>query len=281
MPRLSDLQARIHSLGELESVVAALRSVSAARVQQAHGVLDAIRQYTVVLQDALGAALLRVPIPEGETAPPGAGGFVVAFGSEHGFVGGFNERLLTHAAIELRNGAELFVIGSRANLAATERGDRVTWSAPMASQVLGVDEVALRVAEELGRRRDVSRVVLVYTRSSGGATWRIVTETLMPFDLRAYAPRQSNVTPPLSNLEPEALVDGLVEEMLFAQLAHAATESFASENSARLVSMESAADNVSGKLDELHRVEHELRQEEITTELLDVVTGAAAVVNQR
>jgi F-type H+-transporting ATPase subunit gamma len=81
----------------------------------------------------------------------------------------------------------------------------------------------------------------------------------------------------LSNLTPNVLLDGLIAELLFAQLAHAATESFASENAARLASMESAADNVTGKLDDLRRIERELRQEEITTELLDIVTGAEAI----
>jgi F0F1-type ATP synthase gamma subunit len=43
--------------------------------------------------------------------------------------------------------------------------------------------------------------------------------------------------------------------------------------------MQAAIDNVNGKLDDLGRLERELRQEEITTELLDLVTGAEAVID--
>jgi len=75
------------------------------------------------------------------------------------------------------------------------------------------------------------------------------------------------------------LIDCLVDELLFAQLAHVATESFASENAARLGVMQAAIDNVDGKLDNLGRLERELCQEEITTELLDLVTGAEAVTD--
>jgi F-type H+-transporting ATPase subunit gamma len=205
---------------------------------------------------------------------------VIAFGSEHGFVGSFNERVLEHAAIQRQAGDELLVVGSRAALVAAERKERVSWSCPMASQIGAIDDVALRVAERLsgaGAQADVARVILVYTRSSGGATWRTVTETLLPFDVQEYLPRRSAAPPPLSNLSPMALLDGLVEELLFAQLTHAAAESFGSENSARLMAMGSAADNVGGELKELRRVERELRQEEITTELMDVITGAEAI----
>jgi F-type H+-transporting ATPase subunit gamma len=280
MQRLSDLQARLHGLGELADVVGALRSVSAARVQQTHGVLDAIREYTAIVQDALGEAARGLLLPPHGSDAQGDHGFVVAFGSEHGFVGALNERVLEHAVRECQPSDDLLVVGSRAGLAADERRHRVSWRCAMASQVGAIDGVALRVAEQLATHPDLGRVVLVYTRRSGG-TSRIVTETLLPFDLRSFVPRSMNGPTALSNLPRRTLLDGLVQELLFAQLAHAATESFASENTARLAAMESAADNVAGKIDEIGKVERELRQEEITTELMDVVTGAEAIVEAR
>ena len=283
MARASEVQARIHSLSELGEVVGALRTVSAARVQQAHVILDAVRQYTTSIQEALSDAARGTSTPPrsyGATA--GAPGFVVAFGSEHGFVGAFNERVLERAAIQRRPEDQLLVVGARAQMTASERGDHVSWGAAMATQVGGIDEVALRVAERLGQASaaaDLQRVILVYTRGAAGATWRIVTETLLPFDLRPYLPRRLDRPRALSHLPHHVLVEGLIAELLFAELAHAATESFASENAARLSAMESASDSVGHKLEDLQRLERELRQEEITTELLDVVTGAEAVTD--
>jgi F-type H+-transporting ATPase subunit gamma len=190
--------------------------------------------------------------------------------------------VLEHAAIERRQGDALLLVGSRASRVAGEKHERVSWSAPMATQVGSVDGVALRVAEELARsgaQGAAPRVVLVYTRSSGGGTWRIVTEALLPFDLGRYATSRGERPTALSTLPRRVLLDGLIEELLFAELAHAAMESFASESAARLATMEAAADNIDGKLDALGRVERELRQEDITTELLDVVTGAEAVTS--
>lgn len=286
MPRLTDLQTRVTSLLQLTEVVSAMRSLSAARVQQAHDRISSIRQYTSVVEGALGDVLSGLAVPPelvpNETTGPGA---VIVFGSEHGFVGAFNDRLLERAVPELRGTEEqLYVVGSRALIAARERALSVAWSSPSASHVGGISDVGLRVAEHISAvvtDRDLQRVVLVYARGSVGTTWRVVTETLLPFDVRPFRPRHQRRPSPLSNLSAKPLLNALVDELVFAQLNHVAAESFASENISRLAAMESAHDNVGRKLDELQRLESTLRQEEITTELLDIVTGAEAMNSGR
>lgn len=284
MQRLADLQNRIRSLGDLRDVVGAMRSLSAVRVQQAHETLLAIRQYTSIIEGSLTEVAPSLPgltegSADGSTAPHPTTA-VVAFGSEHGFVGAFNEHVLEHAVAHLAGPDDrLLLIGSRAALIATERRQPVSWTCPMAAHIGGIDDVALRAAEEIARdpKDDLTRVVIVYTRSSGGATWRLVAETLLPFNAAPYLPRRRDRPAPLSNLAPKDLFDKLVAELVFAQLTRAATESFASENAARLAAMKSAHDNIDDKLVEMTRLEREGRQEEITTELLDVVTGAEAM----
>ena len=284
MQRLPELQARIHNLSELGNVVGALRAVSAARVQQAHLVLESIRQYTEIIHEALSEAARTLDAARRTKEAAAHPGFVIAFGSEHGFVGTFNDHVLDVVDGHRKAGDELLVVGSRAELVARERREPISWSCQSASAVSGVDEVALLLAERLslaGARRPVDRVSLVYTRITEGAEARVVIETLLPFDVEPYLKNETGRPKVVSNLSPLRLLDGLVDELLFAQLAHAATESFASENVARLSAMQAATENVADKLDDLGRLERELRQEEITTELLDVVTGAEAVIGAR
>ena len=83
--------------------------------------------------------------------------------------------------------------------------------------------------------------------------------------------------PPLRNLAPDVLLEKLVAGYLFALLTEAAVESLASENAARLAVMGSAHDNVSKKLEELRWDARQAWQSEITTELLELVTGAEAL----
>jgi F-type H+-transporting ATPase subunit gamma len=74
------------------------------------------------------------------------------------------------------------------------------------------------------------------------------------------------------------LLQRLASEYLFAELTRAVMESLASENGARLRVMEAADRNTGDKLEGLRRSENALRQEAITSELLDVVTGSEAIL---
>jgi F-type H+-transporting ATPase subunit gamma len=234
-----------------------------------------IRQYTGIVQrslaDACGAGGIAGSRPEanGRTV-------IVAFGSDRGFVGAFNGRVVERAARQRRSGDELLVVGARAAAAAGELGVRVDWSCPAAAHLGAIDDVALRIAEELGRGaplRPTSSARLVYFREPAEE----VVETLLPIELRVYGWSDPEELPALAYLSPETLATGLVDEMLFAQLERALTESFASENAARLATMDATADRIARKLEDMRRAEREARQEEITTELLDVVVGVEAI----
>ena len=115
----------------------------------------------------------------------------------------------------------------------------------------------------------------MFAKLSGGAASTIVRKPILPIDLGAFrAPRTG--PPPLTNLPPRRLIAQLVGEYVFAELALAALESFASENAARLETMASARLNIDQKLDELTGQERLLRQEQITAEVQEVTSGALA-----
>lgn len=288
MDRLSEIQARLKNLGELADVVGAMRSLAAVRVQQARAALPGIRKYTEVVDGALAQAFALGP-PDGEpsgSSAAGGGSAVIAFSSEQGFVGAFNQRVLDRAAKQLAApGDLLLIVGSRGAALARERHLAVAWTAPMTTHGDGVAQLARHLAQEVYRRAgqgELRRVTLVYAKTSGGAASEVVVSTLLPFDPTPYRSAVPGVgPPPLTNLAPRELVDKLVDELVFAELMRAAMESFAGENGARLATMEAAHASIARKLDDLSQDERRRRQDEITTELLDIVTGAEAVAGER
>jgi len=82
---------------------------------------------------------------------------------------------------------------------------------------------------------------------------------------------------PLHDLPVPQLLEKLTVEYMMAQLTEAATEALAAENAARFAAMESARDNVERKLRVLRLDVSRARQEEVTTELLDLITGEQAM----
>ncbi|MGB8273802.1 MAG: FoF1 ATP synthase subunit gamma [Alphaproteobacteria bacterium] len=282
MARLIEIQARIGSIEELLEIVGAMRSLAAVRVQQGQSALSGIREYT----DVVGHAIARTVAEMGSVAGPARGEprarSILVFCSEHGFVGGFNERLLDRAAELAKNRGHLCVVGGRGALLAEEKGIKPLWTVPMATHAGGVLETARRTATELFRRigrGESDSVAMIYARYESGGRSSVVVEPVLPLDLSAFGDQRTGPAP-LHNLPLEELLEKLAGEFVLAELARAAMESFASENGARLRAMESAHDNIEEKLGDLRQAERRLRQEESTAELLDVVTGAEALLGR-
>jgi F-type H+-transporting ATPase subunit gamma len=85
--------------------------------------------------------------------------------------------------------------------------------------------------------------------------------------------------PPIVTLPPEQLLDQLAEEYVYAELCAAVMLSYAAENEARMQAMIAARSNVERKLDELTASYRNLRQEEITAEIIELSAGTLASTN--
>jgi F-type H+-transporting ATPase subunit gamma len=278
MTRLAEIQAHIGSMGELREIIGAMRSLAGMRVQEAQRTLPGIRRYAETVASALADSLLLLREPEPPHRAMRGRLALILCAAEHGFVGGFTERLLDAAEAALEPDDLLFVLGSRGNALALERGRRAIWAHPMATRCAAAPEMVRHLSAELYpriARGEIARVDVMSARYRQGSSSTIERRLLLPLDVMSLKARQTR-QPPLHNLEPVPLHEKLMAEYAFALLTEAAVESIASENAARFAAMESAHDNVSKKLLKLRQAEREARQSEITTELLDLVTGAEA-----
>ena len=120
----------------------------------------------------------------------------------------------------------------------------------------------------------LGRVELLYGRTNAGAPPELVRRPLLPLGLPRDGARP---VPPLINMPPRELIARLVDEYVFALLADAAMESFAAENAARLTTMMTARHNIETTLDDLTATARHLRQEQVTNELIELVSGAEAM----
>lgn len=279
MTRLSEIQGHIANMGELLDIVGAMRSLAGMRMQESQKALEGIRGYAQSMAGAIGGALLLMPEQEAVTGDAAGARALVLCMAEHGFVGGFNERMLEAAERELVAADQLFVLGSRGAALVAERGRALAWTQPMATRLAGAPATVDRLTNALYARiarGEVARVDVLFGRNRQGMATTIEHRQLLPLDIStmaAGAVRQE----PLHNLRPRDLLEKLMAEYVFALLTEAAIESIASENAARFAAMSSAHDNVGRKLTGLQEAEREARQTEITSELLDLLTGVEAM----
>ncbi|MCB2046927.1 MAG: F0F1 ATP synthase subunit gamma [Novosphingobium sp.] len=278
--RLSEIEERIDSVGQLSSVVGAIRGIAAARLREGQDRLDGVRAYAEAVAVAIGEALALLPqarAPAVDDSPEGSG-LIIALCSEQGFVGAYNSRVLDAAgALANAAGTKLFVIGDHGLAVTNERGLDVAWSAPMAVHADETTELANRLADllydEVGRGARSATIVHAAPATAGEPP--IVERSLIPFDFDRF-PAARLAEPPLLTLPPEDLLAQLAEEYVFAELCEACVIAFAAENEARMRAMISAHENVASRLDDLKASARRRRQEEITSEVVELAAGVEA-----
>lgn len=277
--RPQELKARIESIRELRVMVTTMRALAAGPARQAQEVLAGMREYAERLGDALATALLLVPEGKGTPALAGtrtAPHALIVFCAEHGFAGAFSRRLLDVAMQEAPADHRLFVVGSRGVAIARERRLPVEWSSVMASHLERVPATASLVTDTLYREFLAGRVrgvEMVYARPVSTESTSVERQSLLPLDLKRF-PTPRSESRPITYLPTATLLEKIVGEYVFAYVAHAAMESFASENIVRLSMMNVARQHIDDRLAGLASEEQQARQEQITAELLDVITGA-------
>lgn len=282
MARAQEIGTQIGSLKELLEIVAALRAMAAVQMQQSQRSLQAIRDYIGIIRRALGEAATLVP----EDGDGPAIGLVrrpglVVFCSEHGFCGAFNEPVISAAAEASKSepNLQLIFVGTRGAQHASERELRSGLALPMATHSGGVTAAACRVAAELYRMfiaETLTSAEVIFTGEVTGQHAALHRLKLLPLEALAVEENRTEM-PPIVNMNPRLLLDQLATEYMFAMVEAAAMESFASENAARFRTMEAAHENISNKTTKLNRLVRRMRQEAVTTEILDLIGGFEAM----
>jgi F-type H+-transporting ATPase subunit gamma len=293
--KLSEVQARMNGVHGLESVVGAMRGIAAARSREARSRLDGIRACARIVSEAIGDAVLIIDDHASHETANARGkqdaGMVIVLCAEQGFVGTFNEHVIDAALASATvyaqfSSAEYLLLGDRGIVAATERGLNIGWSAPMITHADEVPALADRLTGVLFQRLvagRTTRVSVIHATPNPTAIVQTVEQTLLPFDYGRFSATSSATSPatacrnpPLINLAPQRLLLQLAEEYIFAQLCEAIMLSFAAENEARMRAMIAARTNVHDKLEALTGDFRRLRQEEITSEIVELSAGSVA-----
>jgi F-type H+-transporting ATPase subunit gamma len=262
-----DVQARLATMNELEEVLGAMRGMAAARIQQGERAQQAAREYA----GRIGAALASLAPPEVAARAPGPPRVVVALCTDRGFVGALNERVLDGA--RAAGGHTLVIVGARGQALAQERGLAALDGGAMTGHLAGIGDVADRVAALLARQagdlEDALTADVVHPRRNPTGGIAVERRRLLPIDVTATSPAFA----PITMLPRHLLVTDVGGEYVHARLYEMVAESFAAANAASLEVLQAAHAHLDDMLVDLRRTENVLRQEEITAEVLEVITG--------
>lgn len=263
----AELAQRFARLKEISGIMTAMKSLSLVETKKLARFIGHQRRMLANIEAAAADFLNFHPIA---TAPGKAPAILLLIGSERGFCGNFNERVL--AALDaLPDGPPaLMVIGSRL---AAKLADRPGVLARLdgANVTEDVPNVLNRIMDALhmAGTADVALFSLAHTAEGEPALKR-----LLPFDPPAAAPRAH---PPRLNLTPTAFFADLLDQYLLAALYGQLYESLAAESRQRLAHMEHALDRLDETIARLALKRNALRQEKIVEEIEVILSGEIAL----
>jgi F-type H+-transporting ATPase subunit gamma len=209
MDQLPRLNARLGTLMELRDIVRAMRAVAAGATREGEAALPAVRRYSEIMDAAIGDGLLLAGAAgtPGPAEPTRRGRRLLCIiGTDHGFVGNLNARLVQEA-VRPSDKEAVFIVGRRAAGAAAELRIAVAGVMSTTAHVPTIPLLARRITERIAAYDEV-RVAFCAHRSGSGLT--VVERQIVPIVRRADAPRRAS--PPLHHLRPAALLRAFAEE---------------------------------------------------------------------
>jgi F-type H+-transporting ATPase subunit gamma len=287
-----EIRGKIKSFENTKKITKAMEMVSAAKMRRAQERMRAARPYADKIRNI--AANLSLANPEYQSPymrKDGASkvsGFIVVT-ADKGLCGGLNTNVLRAFTTKLRElqaaggTAQAVAIGNKGNSFLNRIGVKVVSHAtqlgntPTLEMLIGPVKVMLD--DFVSGKVDV--VHLCYTRFINTMTQEPVIEQLLPLassrlDQTASEKAQYGWD---YLYEPDAatVIDELLTRYVEALVFTAVAENMASEQSARMVAMKAATENAGSLIGELKLVYNKTRQAAITTELSEIVSGAAAI----
>ena len=287
MATLEEISRRIEVAEDLQSVVRTMKTISAVGIRQHELAERAMARYLENVELGLQVAIRALDRPMAELRPPAGGRTVaVVVGSEIGLCGAFNERIVNFALESLAESGTapgerlVLTIGAR-----TDASWRVNAEAPAAHEEAPatVDALTRIVGAVLTRldnwraEKGVTRLALFHNSPRASAGAAPVRSDLLPLDPawlamlrdRGWASRRL----PVPAGPPEALFRQLIRQFLFAGVFTAVIQSRTAEHAQRLAAMQAADSSIAEKIEDLRVAHRQTRQDVITAELLDLISG--------
>jgi F-type H+-transporting ATPase subunit gamma len=292
MANLKEVRNRIGSVSSTQQITKAMKMVSAAKLKRATNAIVQLRPYANKLKELLAnlsASLEDGSSPFLQQREPNKV-LVITVSSNRGLAGAFNANVIKTAntliaekySEQLKAGnVSIVSIGKKTQEYYQRRKYNVIGNNNDVYNSLNFANVSA-ITESVMEgflKGDYDRVELVYNQFKNAAVQFLVAEQLLPVPKAAVAETAVKANQVDYILEPsqEEIVEQLIPKNIKIQVYKAVLDSNASEHGARMTAMDKATENAGDLLKALKLSYNQARQAAITTELTEIVSGAAAL----
>ena len=291
MPSLLDLRRRIKSVKNTRQITKAMKMVAAAKLKRATDRVTAARPFAVKMNDVLGSLSARIGDEFSHPLMDARGDeryLVVLMTADKGLAGAFNANLIKAGQQFLRDNTgktvEMMPVGRKGRDFFRRRS--ITFAAEYVGLTGGgqvnindAKEIAQNIIRTFTEDETIDKVFLIFSEFKSVLSQRVVVEQLLPVVGKSEE-GDAGTAPDVDYIyeqEPGELFSRLLPRLVETQIYRGMLESVASEQGARMTAMDSASKNAGELIDSLTLNMNRIRQAAITKEIIEVVSGAAAL----
>ena len=284
MANLKDIRNKIKSVKSIQQVTKAMKMVAAAKLRKSQENMEKARPYSGSMKETINSILPDIDrrlLPVLENRPIKKSLFIVV-SADRGMAGGFNANVIKRAEKDInafgKDSSELICIGKKAYDHFKNRDYNMVkyyvdfWS-----------DLKFNLAKSIGddiveryRNKEIDSVHFIYNEFKSVASQVIRSERLFPLEYHETDTNKSidaKVFMPSKN----EIIKTLIPKYINVQIWQYFLESNASEQAARMLAMENATENAGEMITDLSLEYNKARQAAITTEIIEIVSGANAL----
>ncbi|HVT84114.1 MAG TPA: ATP synthase F1 subunit gamma [Chitinophagaceae bacterium] len=288
--QLKEVRNRISSVQSTQQITKAMKMVSAAKLRRAQDAIIQMRPYAKKLQELLSNIVSN---SEGgsemalATERPVEKVLLIVITSDRGLCGAFNANLIKLAKATIaekyadqnkKGNVTIWSIGKKGyeHFIKNKYKADATYKDIFLNLTFENVQACAQAAMQAFREKQFDVVEIVYSEFKNAATQRFVVERFLPIP-KVTGKKGASKADFIFDPAKELLIAELMPRILNTQLYKAVLDSNASEHGARMTAMDKATENANEMLRALKISYNRARQAAITTELTEIVSGAAAL----
>ncbi|MEO9209918.1 MAG: ATP synthase F1 subunit gamma [Ginsengibacter sp.] len=287
---LKEVRNRIKSVQSTQQITKAMKMVSAAKLRRAQDAIIQMRPYAQKLQEMLSNIVSN---SDGDInmalakERPIEKVLVIIITSDRGLCGGYNSNLIKlgkqvikekYAVQDKKGNVTILPLGKKGYEHFVKNKFKIEDKFWNVFTNLSFESIAVAAKFAMNQfaNGEIDAVEIIYSEFKNAGTQRFVVEPFLPIKKTV---KKKGETQADFIFEPDRniLIEELMPKILNTQLYKAILDANASEHGARMTAMDKATDNASELLKSLKISYNRARQAAITTELTEIVSGAAAL----
>jgi len=286
MASARDFKRRINSVKNTKQITAAMKMVAAAKLRKSQEAILKQRPYALKLKEILKGIASRTDISTHFLLQrrPIRKARVIVLTSDRGLCGSFNSNIIKQTLLFLKENESTFdevdlsFIGRRGFLYFEKKTWKVHKYYKNVFDCLTYErasEIAIDIIDEY-KNKNLDAVFFVYNEFKSAISQKVVVETLLPISKKDIE-GQRVLIDYLYEPNKNEILNEILPRHVSVQIYRMLLESSASEHGARMTAMDSATRNSEEMISQLTLKANRLRQQVITTELVEIVSGAEAL----